>query len=325
MLNKISPLTKVKDDKELLAWMKKNLTYHGVVKNHLFTPEEVIETKKAHCWESTELERRELHYLGYTCKTIMLVMSNLSVTHTALVYVKEGKFYWFEWAWHKHEGIHGPFDSKNEVIKHIGNLFIKDNGRNIYCFYGYMHINKNETAAEYFKRAEQCEEIKVNYLNETDKIRLATVRDLDLIKMYRNGIEPDTPYMGNPTKEKLKERLIECINNEDKAYYIVIRSNEIVGMFIYTIDRLKKILHIDHISISKTMYGTGLSNKLMNMAETQAKKYNIETLELVVHKDNIRGIKFYEKIGYKHIKTVKHILTYRKVIINKKIHSLENW
>lgn len=322
---KKSPLTQVQNDKDLLSWIKKHLKYHGVTKDFLFTPEEVIEKGLAHCWESTELERRELHYLGYKCNTIMLTTDNASVTHTALVYIKNEKYYWFEWAWHKHEGIHGPFDSRYDVIKHITNLFIKDNGNKVHCFYGYMHINKNETAEEYFKRAEQCEEIKINYLNETDKIRLATIDDVGAIKEYRNGIEPDTPYMGNPSEKELKERLIECINNNDISYYIVIKQNKVVGMFVYEVDKSEGIVHILHISISKEMYGIGLSNKLMEMAEIQAKKYKINTLELVVHKDNIRGIKFYEKIGYKFVKASRHVLTYRKILVKKKKFSLENW
>lgn len=322
---KKSPLTQIQNDKELLNWMNKHLTYHGVIKDYLFTPEEVVEKGLAHCWESTELERRELHYLGYTCNTVMLTTSNVSVTHTALIYIKDKKYYWFEWAWHKHEGIHGPFDSKDDILNHIVKLFIKDNGINIHCFYGYMHISKNDTVKEYFQRAEQCEEIKINLINESDKIRLATIKDIDAIKEYRNGIEPDTPYMGNPSKNKLKERLEECINNNNKVYLIVIKDKKVVGMFIYHIDSFKKIIYIDHISIAKEMYGTGLANQLMELAEEAAKENKFDTLELVVHKDNIRGIKFYEKIGYKFIKQTRHVQTYRKSIKLNKKHALENW
>lgn len=45
--------------------MNKYLKYHGVIKEFLFTPEEVIEKGLAHCWESTELERIELKSLGH--------------------------------------------------------------------------------------------------------------------------------------------------------------------------------------------------------------------------------------------------------------------
>lgn len=165
MPTKTSPLTNSKNDEELLEWMNKNLTYHGVVKKYLFTPEEVVKKGLAHCWESTELERRELHFLGYNCKTILLYTDKLSVTHTALIYVKDNKFYWFEWAWYKHEGIHGPFNTKKDVINYVLDLFIKQHGKDIRCFYGHMYIDKNNTAEEYFKRAEQCEEIKINKIS----------------------------------------------------------------------------------------------------------------------------------------------------------------
>lgn len=154
--------------------------------------------------------------------------------------------------------------------------------------------------------------------------RLATLKDIDDIKKYRNGIEPDTPYMGNPSKDKLKERLIECIKDKNKFYYVIIKQKTIVGMFIYTVDKTKEVVKVDHISIDKKMYGTGLSNMLMELAEEEANKNRISTLELVVHKDNVRGIKFYEKIGYKQVKAVRHILIYRKEIELKKF-SLEDW
>jgi hypothetical protein len=95
---KKSPLTQSQNDTELLSWMNKNLKYHGVVKKFLYTPEEVIEKGLAHCWESTELERRELSYLGHTCTELFLIKKDLSVTHTTLIYVKDKKYFWFEWA-----------------------------------------------------------------------------------------------------------------------------------------------------------------------------------------------------------------------------------
>lgn len=322
---KKSPLTQVQNDKELLSWIKKHLKYHGVIKDYLFTPEEVIEKGLAHCWESTELERRELHYLGYKCNTIMLTTDNASVTHTALVYIKDKKYYWFEWAWYKHEGIHGPFDTRHDVIKYITNLFIKDNGNKIHCFYGYMHINKNETAEEYFKRAEQCEEIKINYLNESDQIRLATIDDVDIIKEYRTNVSKETTWMNNPSKEKIKESIERYANDETRFYYLAIESNELVGIFTYHIDMVKGIFHIEHISVCKEKYGTGFAKQLMDLGEREAKKNKLNTLELIVHKDNIRGIKFYEKIGYKFIKASNHVLTYRKSLVKQKKFSLENW
>lgn len=161
--------------------------------------------------------------------------------------------------------------------------------------------------------------------NKDVEIRHVLLKDLDNIKEYRNSIEPDTPYMGNPSKGQLKERIEECVNNDNKVYLVVIKDEKIVGMFIYRIDSFKKIVHIDHISIAKEMYGTGLSNQLMEIAEQVAVEKNFETLELIAHKDNIRGIKFYEKIGYKFIKQVRHVQTYRKSIKLNKKHALENW
>ena len=321
MIAKKSPLTKSEDDKELLDWMNKNLKYEGSQRKYLFTPEEVVQKGKGHCWETTELERRELHYLGYDCKTIMLITHNLSTTHTALVYVKDNKFYWFEWAWDKHRGIHGPFDNKRTAFNYIIDLFVKQYGVHIYCFYGFMNIKKEDKPEEYFKRAEQCTEIKINKTNESDKIRLVTILDSGIIKDYRSKVSKYTPYMNNPTEEKIKETIKKYTEDKNKFYYIVIENKEVVGLFAYRIE--KEVLHIDHISVSKEKQGTGLAQKLMKFCETEAKKNNINTLELIVHKDNERGIKFYTKLNYVLTKTNKHVLTYQKVL--DKHFSLEDW
>ena len=163
-----------------------------------------------------------------------------------------------------------------------------------------------------------------NKLGKENIIRLATFKDIDDIKEYRTQVSQETSYMNNPSKEKIKETLEKYIKNKNMNYYLIYKKDKIVAMFIYRIDERKKVFHIDHISVCKEMYGTGLAQQLMEFGEEQAAKNKITKLELIVHEDNTRGRKFYEKIGYQHTRSVKHVLTYEKEI-NVKKPSLENW
>ena len=121
--NNPKTLTDSSTPKELLEWMNKNLSYHGVNKKHLFTPEEVIELKKGHCWETADFTYHELSLMELKCFLLYLEDEGCQHTHTALFYQDNDKYYWFEWAWGQHEGIHGPFKSNDEVIELIAKKF----------------------------------------------------------------------------------------------------------------------------------------------------------------------------------------------------------
>ena len=327
---KKSPLTQSQNDKELLSWMNKYLKYHGVIKEFLFTPEEVIEKGLAHCWESTELERRELSYLGHTCHELFLIKKDLSVTHTTLIYIKDKQYYWFEWAWYKHVGIHGPFNTKKETIQYVTDLFVKDNGIDIYGFIGSISIKKNFTARDYFKQATKCEELEFYYMNERDQIRKATVKDANAIKNYRDIISKESTYIANPSIDRIKENIERYITDPDKGYYIAIKNKEIIGSLTIHIDQIKSCLFIEHISVCQKAYGTGIARKLIDFAEKEAKKYSLSILELIVHKDNLRAIVFYKKVGFKEVSSIGQRIGLNNKIFQKQIKtlkrsSLENW
>lgn len=114
--------------KELYDWMDKRLYYHGVSKKYLYTPEEVLKNKKAHCWESCSFEYEYLKKLGLKCKIVYLENQNSTVTHTALYYTdeKEDKYYWFEWAWYRNRGIH-EYKNIDSLIKDLVDKFVIEN------------------------------------------------------------------------------------------------------------------------------------------------------------------------------------------------------
>lgn len=111
---------------KLLLWMCQNLAYHGISKEYLYSPEEVISKKLAHCWESCSLEYVILDELNLNPSIVYLENSDSSVTHTLVIYTNNKKYYWFEWAWFKYQGIHS-YNSEKALIEDIIKKFKKDN------------------------------------------------------------------------------------------------------------------------------------------------------------------------------------------------------
>ena len=122
----LSQLIKVRNPKDLFKWIEENLEYNGVSKEFLYSPKEVIKQKKAHCWESSSLEFTILDELKLNPTILYLESENGEVTHTSVYYTVNNKYYWFEWAWYKHHGIH-EYASEVNLIKDIISKFKKDN------------------------------------------------------------------------------------------------------------------------------------------------------------------------------------------------------
>lgn len=152
-MNAKSTLLQVLNPRELLIWMDKNLTYEGKSKGYLRTPSAVIEDKLAHCWESSELTRVELNSLECSCETIFVANKNFTVTHSAIIYQKSSKWFWFEWAWYKHAGI-SDFKSRAECIEAVISAFEKQYGRTSICVAGSRKmIIPGDAESDYINRA----------------------------------------------------------------------------------------------------------------------------------------------------------------------------
>ena len=135
----------IKSPEDLLAWLNKNITYESKKKGYLRLPEQVIKDKKAHCWEACDLTHIVLTHLGYPVETLYIDTRNCSVTHTAIIYTHNHKYYWFEWAWKKYEGIH-EFKSFDDLIDYFRTCFIEEYGTH-YTFVKTraLLINKDST------------------------------------------------------------------------------------------------------------------------------------------------------------------------------------
>lgn len=88
-------------------------------------PKDVLKSGKGICYDIVELERKLFNYINYKFKTFFayenLPITN-SLTHTFLVFKENNKYFWFELSWESYKGIHGPFNSYRNSIRHIAKL-----------------------------------------------------------------------------------------------------------------------------------------------------------------------------------------------------------
>lgn len=130
----------IKNPKELLAYMTKNIKYGSISKtgkiydnphskewerdwyNECIVQDGngVLKTGYGTCWDQVELERKWFNDNNYNFKTIFMWFDTKEdlPTHTFLIYKENNKYYWFEHAFEKYRGIH-TFNSEQEVIKYV--------------------------------------------------------------------------------------------------------------------------------------------------------------------------------------------------------------
>jgi ribosomal protein S18 acetylase RimI-like enzyme len=75
--------------------------------------------------------------------------------------------------------------------------------------------------------------------------------------------------------------------------YVLFINNEIAGYIVCSIKN-KQTLHIHRLAVKKDYQKMGVGTHLINEVTKNIDK-NIENITLMVHKDNMRAKKFYEK------------------------------
>lgn len=141
----------VENADDLLKWMKSKLSYQGVPKEKLLTPEEVLQKRKAHCWEAASFEYKELSRIGFKCTILYMENEECTATHAAVIYTdkEEKEYFWFEWAWLNYRGIH-QFKNKEAAISDITSKFNKAFG--LYkCTEGHTVIDDDNTQSSYYR------------------------------------------------------------------------------------------------------------------------------------------------------------------------------
>lgn len=88
-------------------------------KYRLLLPHEVYEKKIGVCWDQAIFEKWVFdNAFEFESKLIWVQQYKVS-THTFLVYKENGKWMYFENAFGKHQGIHGPFSSIDAIVKQV--------------------------------------------------------------------------------------------------------------------------------------------------------------------------------------------------------------
>lgn len=73
------------------------------------------------------------------------------------------------------------------------------------------------------------------------------------------------------------------------------------------------VMIIDSVEVKEAYRGRGIGTQIMDRAIELAKKHNVDSVELIVNRDNIPAKNLYKKVGFK--KTNKD---YYRLILNKK-------
>lgn len=85
---------------------------------------------------------------------------------------------------------------------------------------------------------------------------------------------------------------------------------ERIGLITYQI----KNFRCEIVTLNSVIEGKGVGTKLMNLAEREAVKNKCKAVWLITTNDNLRAIKFYEKLGYRLVKVHQNAVEYSRKI-----------
>lgn len=135
-------------------------------------------------------------------------------------------------------------------------------------------------------------------------IRIATKQDIDQVfRLYLQGFkihyEKGTEEFKNKNKERIKQDLIDMIDNPNEIIFVIEDNSIIIGYALIKIEqRLSKIIWIDEIVIDEEHRKKGNGRKLINKIYEFAKENDCKKVELNCWSFNEDAIKFYEKMGF---------------------------
>lgn len=99
------------------------------------TPQEVVNTHSAICYDKVEFERYFFTKLGYTFKTYFAYQKfpiDDNPTHTFLLFEENNSYYWFENSWEAYRAVHGKFDSYELALQYVADKLIKSGWKSFY-------------------------------------------------------------------------------------------------------------------------------------------------------------------------------------------------
>jgi len=85
----------------------------------MLLPHEVLEHKVGVCWDQTVFENHIFdNQFDFPHHMIFVQQFKVS-THAFLVYEKDDGWYWFEHSFDDNKGIHGPFESVQDIVVEV--------------------------------------------------------------------------------------------------------------------------------------------------------------------------------------------------------------
>lgn len=93
------------------------------------------------------------------------------------------------------------------------------------------------------------------------------------------------------------------IANEGYEYYLIEHGGEDVAYL--GLQHKDSILHISKFYVLPTFRSAGIGTHAMELVKKRAKELEVSKMELLVNRRNSRGIKFYERHGFKIEKAVE--------------------
>lgn len=139
------------------------------------------------------------------------------------------------------------------------------------------------------------------------EIRQIETQDAESLIKFFSQLDVETEFMLFEVGERpivLSQQIeyIKTLNqSENEKIFIAIDQQHIIGFIALSRKPFNKVKHCFQlvIGILKNYHGKNLANDLYHDAELWAIAQGAIRIELSVIQDNIRAIKFYEKLGFK--------------------------
>ena len=137
-------------------------------------------------------------------------------------------------------------------------------------------------------------------------IRQAALDDAEELALLIKQVESESPYMLYEAGERIistekQYEMIKALSKSDNSTILItMKDEQLVGYLFAVGGNAKKNRHCAYIVIGilKKYRGSGTGTLLFEALEEWASKQRIRRLELTVMKENLVGVKLYQKSGF---------------------------
>lgn len=253
---------------------------------HLLDPTELLTIKCGICWDQVELERYLFEQENILTTTYFICKyddDDYLPTHTFLTYQKNNKYYWFEHAWEKYQGIR-EYNTLKELLLDVEAKFILDNkgheNNSLTFIYEYQKPPKHLSYKEFYAYMETQKLIKLNkplyfYYLVNKNSNLQEI--LNSQEKYKFLKYPPHKELGSNISNILKEKDIYRININDEQL-------------------IKNMKNIDYGRLTREYYEKVTQEEYFKNYEDKIELYNSLNYITIEFLSNNYLIEFFEKL-----------------------------